>query len=203
MKYLFIILLLSFSSLYSQNHRKGIEYTYDLSKIESADTVTWFGWDYSHLIINDHKLNLQDLKTKWIPYWYDSVEDDGFGSKRIKKQFSGKVFLHDPRTIQSLVSAVPETKLVDIYRAPINIDSVKYIVKNYKVSGGDIGVVSIVSEMRKRDISVIIFTVIFDMRTKEVLYCVQANGKAGDKGSLGRFYNKGLVLAMKVFTKKF
>ncbi len=57
--------------------------------------------------------------------------------------------------------------------------------------------------MRKADITVMVFTVIFDIKIKEILYAIKARGKAGDKGSYQRFYTKGLVLAMKVFFKTY
>ena len=55
----------------SQEMRKKIEYVYNIQKINDAKSVTWFGWDYSHLVINDpDHLNVYIVKSVVIPYWY-------------------------------------------------------------------------------------------------------------------------------------
>lgn len=195
--------MINTSISFSQDWRSGIEYKFDLKKIETADSITWFGWDYSHLIFNDPNIIASEIKAKSIPYWFVELEKSGFGKEGVEHLFKHKVFTNDPRTIQSLVVNIPDSKFIEIYRVPLDIDSVKKIVANYNVSGNGLGVVSIVSEIRKADIAVIIFTVIFDIKTKEILYVIKANGKAGDKGSVHRFYRKGLVLAMKVFFKSY
>lgn len=53
---------------FSQKMREGIEFKLNTKKISDAKSVTWFGWDYSHLIIDDPKLNSKDVKTIIVPY---------------------------------------------------------------------------------------------------------------------------------------
>ncbi|MBA3706084.1 MAG: hypothetical protein H0W84_09355 [Bacteroidetes bacterium] len=112
--------------------RSGIEYKFDIDKIKSAAAVTWFCWDYSHLIINDPNVIAKEIKTKSIPYWFNKLEKQNFGSNKVKKLFKKKTFTDDPRTVQSLILSVSDDKFLEIYRVPLDIDSVKQIVKNYK-----------------------------------------------------------------------
>lgn len=198
-KILVLCLLICSFSVFSQYYRRGIEYKYDLNKMMKDSTVTWFGFDYSHVIINDPNVNVKEIKPKLIPYWYMKLENEGCGKKIVKKCFKGKIIKEDYRTIQSLVAKVPEEKFIDIYRVPIEIDSIAPIVSNYKTSGSGIGVVAIASEFRKGDISVYAFVTVFDIQTKEVYYVIKVRGKAGDKGGFGRFYQKGIREAMSTF----
>lgn len=205
-----LIFLINAQSLISQNidtkvrYRKAKEYIYNVEKLKSLDSVTWYGWDYSNLILNDHNVNAAEIKSKWIPYWHLKMDHTKFGTKRFKKRFKKNNLKIDYRTIQGLVSKVNDSKLVDIYRYPITLDSLPSVVKKYDLANNSgIGITSIVTEMRKSDITVMIYTVFFDINTKEIIYVVKSRGKAGDKGGLGRFYNKGLILGMKAFHKKY
>lgn len=201
---LFLILsafsILNFS--YAQKMREKIEYRFDLETIKTAKSVTWFGWDYSHLVIYDaENFDVKKMKSVIVPYWYYDLDDRDKGHSVVKKKFKDKIYIDDPKSIQNLVLDVPDEQFQNYKKASLNIDSIKLIVNNYKVSGEGIGVVGIANEMRKLGISVTGFVVIFDLQTKEVLYVMNAMGKAGDKGSFGRFYSKGIAEIMGLFHK--
>jgi len=196
MKKLYIILLLAFVSnttlVFSQEMRKGIEYKYDVHKVFNDSSITYYGWDFRFLIFNDPKYPLgSDVTNKLLPDLRERIEEN-FGSEYMSKKFQKNHFVYDSRTVQSLIRNVDERTFVDVYREPLSIDSVKAIVKAYPIKGEGLGAVIIADEMRKRDITVTAYVTIFSMETKEVLYACKIKGKAGDKGSVGRFYAKGV-----------
>ena len=184
----------------SQEMRKKIEYVYNIQKINDAKSVTWFGWDYSHLVINDPEhLNVDIVKSVVIPYWYIELDNRGLGTSVVKKKFKKKTLIVDAVSIQSLVLKVDNEEFQNISKAGLTINSVKSIVSNYDVSGSGIGVVAIANQMKKSNISVTGFVVVFDIETKELLYVMNGMGKAGDKGSFARFYSKGIAEVMGLF----
>lgn len=123
------------------------------------------------------------------------------GYSVVQKKFKHKTLVNDPKTIQSLVKKVPDSQFENVDKGPLTLDSIRIIVNNYNVTGEGIGVVAIANEMHKVNISVTGFVVIFDLKTKELLYVISAMGKAGDKGTFARFYSKGIAEIMGLFYK--
>ena len=172
---------------------QDIEYKFDITKVINDTSITYYGWDFRFLIFNDPKFPLAtDVTTKLLP-GLRGIIDDRFGPEYMETRFLKKHFVYNPRAIQSLIKNVDEKSFVDIYREPLTIDSVRSIVKSYPVNGKGLGAIIIADEMRKRDITVTAYVTIFDLESKEVLYACKMKGKAGDKGSVARFYGKGVI----------
>lgn len=196
---LFLSLLFKSTLTFSQDMRKGLEYKYDVKKVVNDTAITYYGWDFRFLIFNDPKYPQgSDVTFKLLPKLHEIIDED-FGADFMEKKFKKEHFVYDSRSIQSLIKNVDEKNFVDIYREPLTIDSVRAIVKAYPVTGKGLGAVIIADEMRKRDITVTAYVTIFSMETKEVLYACKIKGKAGDKGSVGRFYGKGVREISSIF----
>lgn len=194
-----VLFLINSTNIFSQDMREALEYKYDVTKVVNDTSITYFGWDFRFLIFNDPKFQEgRDVTSKLLP-GLKGIIDDKYGPDFMEKKFKKKNFVYDPRAIQSLIKNVDEKILVDIYRVPLSIDSVRSIVKSYPVKGTGLGAVIIADEMRKHDITVTAYVTIFSMESKEVLYACKIKGKAGDKGSVGRFYGKGVLEIMSIY----
>jgi len=193
------LFLINSINTFSQDMREGLEYKYDVAKVVNDTSITYYGWDFRFLMFNDPKFpDARDVTYKLLP-GLKGIIDDKCGPDFIKKKFKKNHFVYDSRAIQSLLKNVDEKSFVDVYREPLSIDSVRSIVKSYPVKGKGLGAVIIADEMRKHDITVTAYVTIFSMESKEVLYACKIKGKAGDKGSVARFYGKGVLEIMSIY----
>lgn len=204
-KFVFILtaLLFGFQVLaFSQSKIARIEYLTDFSKIKNSTSITFYGWDFRHLIFSDHSLNnYRDINSWIIPGWLDYFDKYNSGTHFMSKSFKKKKFIVDTLSIQPLVYKVDRVHFEDnMDKRNLSIDSIKFIVKKYNVTGEGLGLIIIADEVRKSDVTSTAFVTIFDITSKDVIYIYKITGIAGGSYGLIAFYGRGWIDVIRSFS---
>lgn len=199
-KFLIIIIFLTatLNSLSAQKTKKGIEYKFNLEALKQAPLVVWYGWDFSNAKVRDFgKFQEGELILgRHIPAIIAELETQytGVRTKRVTKKDS---VIADVTSVQDLYQKMDaKTFIVPRYKE-IEIDSIKSIVKNYKLPQTEgMGMVIIIEMMNtEKDLGRFVtgYITFFDVASREVYYAIRMKGLPGSKWGFNDYWVNGLT----------
>ena len=123
---LIIILLVGFFGYPSnaQKIKQGIEYKPNIEAYLKADTLVWYGWDFSNLKVCDRNAYGYMVKDEYIPLWLEKM-NSLVSENKVFRQTGKAVFYSDLSTIQNLYKTQEPTFFETAANYSIPIDSLK------------------------------------------------------------------------------
>lgn len=188
----------SFSSLQAQKNKKGIEYKFKIEAVKQASLVVWYGWDFSNSKMRDFKKFQEGelILGRHIPAILAELEKL-YQKERTKRATKKDSVIVDVTSVQDLYQKMDaKTFIVPRYKE-IEIDSVKSIVKNYKLPQKEgMGLVIIIEMMNtEKDLGRFVtgYITFFDIATREVYYATRMKGLPGSKWGFDDYWVNGLT----------
>jgi hypothetical protein len=168
---------------------------YTRTDVFSAPSVALYGLDFRFAeIIMERPTHEDILRSSLIPLYYEKFfEEDGHMlSQRLEKNFPVK-------TTAALGSPVPVPAIAMVY----DTLAVKKVIAGYTLKETEgIGLVFIVSSLDKREKSVNLFGIFFDISSRKMLLGISVSGKCGS-GSLDHYWWEGIDNAVRKFTWRY
>jgi len=200
MKKLFILILclIVITPLSAQKIKKGIEYKLNIEALKQAPLLVWYGWDFSNAKMRDFRKFQEGelIIGAHIPAIIAELEKlyPGERTNRVTKKDSVIV---DVTSVQDLYQTMDsKTFIVPRYKE-IDIDSIKAIVKNYKLPQTEgMGMVIIIEMMNaEKDLGRFVsgYITFFDITTREVYYAIRMKGLPGSKWGFNDYWVNGLT----------
>jgi hypothetical protein len=179
----FCLLLLVSMSAMSQDAQKAL----------TADQMTWFGIDYSHVkLIGSFSqfgdagvLDEDDIRKKYFPAWNNIIVKEE-SKYDLKGAFRKNEVNYKLAMLEKINAATSNASMVSIEesdRNHLNVEKITSIVAKYplaKESG--IGLVFIAESLDKNIEEGNYYVTFFDIATKKVLMVKRMTGKAGGFG---------------------
>jgi hypothetical protein len=206
-KFISIICLLIFlvisQNIAAQKVKKGIVYPFNMEQYLTCDSVTWYGWDFSHLRICDRNAFGYMVKDNYIPIWLDKLTN-AVSPNRVCRNLKKGILFSDPYSIQPLYKNTANDNFITSDLFVLSIDSLKSIVKGYKLNmKRGLGFVIIVETMNKPERFVSGYLTFFDLTTREILWTTKMKGLPGGKWGVELFYRNGLLELYDYFIGKY
>ena len=192
--FLFIVLLSYSLDSFSQKRKKGISYKFNISKLEAASDVVWYGVDFSKCKITDGSKMSEgyQMKEKYIPGWISLMNqryDLDYIRRKLKKNVS-----EDLNTIQKLYKNIDERELVTFSNYSFPIERVKAIVKDYPLpEKSGIGFILIIENLNKPDRFITGYFTFFDLYSREIICATKMKGLPGSKYGFSQWWKEGMV----------
>jgi hypothetical protein len=157
---------------------------------DKAGTITWLGIDYSHVkLIGEFTqfkdagaYNSAEIRDKYFPAWNSLVLNEP-SKYDFKGMFMLSNLVPDIGMITKLNAASDADKMKDFKENKFKPDDLKELIGKYEISDKEgLGIVLIADILNKTTEMATYLVVVFNMKTKEVLFCEQAVEKAGGIG---------------------
>lgn len=177
-------------------YKQGMEYKFNIEKIFSAKAVIWYGMDFSKSKLTNpdpKKLDQGSLmKEKYVPAWMEIV-NERYYSELVKEKLKKDTVIKDLISIQQLFKTIDEKKFISSAEYNFTIDSVKSVVKNYKLpQTNGVGCVLILENLNAPDVFVTGYFTFFDIETKDVLYVIKAKRKPNGNYGFTQYWKEGI-----------
>lgn len=187
----------------AQKIKEGIQYKPNVTAYLKADTLIWYGWDFSNLKVCDRNAYGYMVKDEYIPLWLEKM-NSLVSENKVFRQTGKAVFYSDLSTIQNLYKTQEPTFFETAANYSIPIDSLKLLLKNYQLpQKSGVGFVLVVETMNKPERYVTGYLTFFDLATREILWATKMKGEPGGKWGVELFYRNGLIELYDYFMGKY
>ena len=152
------------------------------------NTIYWFGLDFTRVKI---KLGIAP-RTQYSEPFFRDCNDFLLSEQGLRSYANHFNFIIDTGIVTSRNSKI---NFPDIYNRPPNIlpiDSIRVILKDFRMVHEGIGLIIFVTEMNKETESITFYVTFFDLQTKTVLLCLKEIGKAGGVG-MAKHWTKPII----------
>lgn len=196
-KSLSLLLLLSLTHVSVAQEDIKDEYSFDFARVYDADTIYYYGYDFSNFgLANPEKVGQEESIKKFFVAWMHDIHE-------IYKKSDLEVLLKtevkkDLQLVQDRYKLIRD-EWITFEPHRFDTEKIKEIVKEYELNRtSGIGFVMIVENFNKEKEHVRVNYTFFDIATREVLWSVESKGEAMGAG-MTNHWSKGLEDAFTPF----
>lgn len=189
-----IAILLLFTLLINPIISLGQNNKYKAYDILKADTIIWYGFDFSQLkLTNGDKVDqAATIKYRDGPAWVECLEES-FTESELRKCFYKKYIINTEST-KSSFELLDDNNWVIVKPFALDTGLIGNIIKQYDHQNNKgIGLVVLLENFNKYQEEVSEFMVFFDIVSNEIIYLVRITGKTYGIGMTKHWCDHGVV----------
>jgi hypothetical protein len=200
-----LLLTIITSQCCAQKVKHGIAYPIKIEAIQQADTVFWYGVDFSMARLTDgSKMSEGELmKNKYVPGWIAEL-NRRYSEEYFSKKIRPKKLSIDLDVVQNKYLEIDAGSFVIFSDYSFSLDSVERKIETYNLrQSSGLGLVLVIENMNKPNHYVTGYFAFFDIETRTIVHALKTKGLPGSKYGFHHWWKEGFIELFGVFFGKY